>query len=148
VIMCFMMECNIYKTVKKIHVSKKKIESVVFCVLDHCNLSGGVSVHFIGDKRMRTMNRLYRGKDSTTDVLSFSAQEGEAFPKVADDWGDIFISVPKILVQAREYGVSYNSEVVRMLIHGVLHLLGYDHVKKNDAKEMFAIQDYLHKKCL
>lgn len=86
-----------------------------------------LSVLFIGDDAMRTLNRRYRGIDRTTDVLSFSLREG-AFGGVAPDMlGDIVISVPRAVRQAREAGHSLRSEIDRLLVHGLLHLLGYDH---------------------
>ena len=139
-----MMECNVYKTVKTISLSQKTVELVVFSVLTYCKKQGVVSVHFIGDQKMQRLNSMYRGKDNTTDVLSFSTQEGEKFPGEQDDLGDIFISVPQIHKQAKAYTVTYRSEIIRMMIHGTLHLLGYDHIKKKEAEEMFRIQEELH----
>ena len=139
-----MMECNVYKTVKKNNLSQKTVELVVFSVLTCCKKQGVVSVHFIGDKKMRRLNFQHRGKDNTADVLSFSMQEGKVFPGQQDDLGDIFISVPQIHKQAKAYAVTYRSEIIRMMIHGTLHLLGYDHIKKNEAEKMFRIQEDLH----
>ena len=141
-----MMECNVYKTVKTISLSQKTVELVVFSVLTYCKKQGVVSVHFIGDQKMQRLNSMYRGKDNTTDVLSFSMQEGEKFPGEQDDLGDIFISVPQIHKQAKAYAVTYRSEIIRMMIHGTLHLLGYDHIKKKEAEEMFRIQEELHRR--
>ena len=140
------MECNVYKTVKTISLSQKTVELVVFSVLTYCKKQGVVSVHFIGDQKMQRLNSMYRGKDNTTDVLSFSMQEGEKFPGEQDDLGDIFISVPQIHKQAKAYAVTYRSEIIRMMIHGTLHLLGYDHIKKKEAEEMFRIQEELHRR--
>ena len=141
-----MMECNVYKTVKTISLSQKTVELVVFSVLTYCKKQGVVSVHFIGDQKMQRLNSMYRGKDNTTDVLSFSMQEGEKFPGEQDDLGDIFISVPQIHKQAKAYAVTYRSEIIRMMIHDTLHLLGYDHIKKKEAEEMFRIQEELHRR--
>lgn len=86
-----------------------------------------VNVLFTGDRAMRTLNRRYRGKDRPTDVLSFSFREG-AFPQVQPDLlGDIIIAVPVAERQAREQGHSLRREFERLLVHGVLHLAGYDH---------------------
>lgn len=139
--------CNIYQTVSKIGISKQTVRHVVFFVLDALHIQGSVSVSFIGDRRMRTLNRHYRGKDATTDVLSFAAQEGD-MPYMHDDLGDMFISPEKIRRQAKEYGVSFKEEMVRMIVHGVLHLLGYDHIQSEDAKKMFALQDAYIKQIL
>lgn len=76
---------------------------------------------------MRTLNRTYRGIDRPTDVLSFSMREG-AFPRIQPDvLGDIVIAVPVALRQASAAGHDLHREVDLLLIHGLLHLLGYDH---------------------
>lgn len=137
------MSILIFLSVQKVGVSSKKMKDTVDFVLESVKKPGLVSVHVIGDKRMRRLNREYRGKDKTTDVLSFAATE-EAFPfndQEETDWGDIFISADQIRRQAQEYGVSYKEEFLRMLVHGTLHLLGYDHEKPKDAKVMFPLQE-------
>ncbi len=76
---------------------------------------------------MRSLNRRYRGKDRTTDVLSFSLREG-TFPRIQPNvLGDIVISVPAAARQAAEAGHPLIREIERLLVHGLLHLLGYDH---------------------
>ena len=86
-----------------------------------------LSVLFTGDRTMRALNRQYRGKDETTDVLSFSLTEGR-FGRVQPDMlGDIVISVPVAWRQATEADHSLQQELNRLLIHGLLHLAGYDH---------------------
>jgi rRNA maturation RNase YbeY len=86
-----------------------------------------LSILFVGDRAMRTLNRTWRGKDRTTDVLSFSLREGK-FPSIRPDLlGDIVISVPAAARQAREEGHSLGREIDRLLVHGLVHLLGYDH---------------------
>jgi len=76
---------------------------------------------------MRTLNRTWRRIDRTTDVLSFSQREGQ-FPDIQPQvLGDIVISLPRAEQQARDAGHSLAREIDRLLIHGLLHLLGYDH---------------------
>jgi probable rRNA maturation factor len=89
--------------------------------------SAGLSVLLVGDRAMRTLNRRYRGKDRTTDVLSFSLCEGPGAAMPHGFLGDIVISVPAAARQAREAGISLHGEIDRLLAHGLLHLLGYDH---------------------
>jgi len=76
---------------------------------------------------MRTLNKRYRGKNGTTDVLSFSAREGLFADVRPEILGDIVISIPFAEKQARFAGHSLNREIEILLIHGLLHLLGYDH---------------------
>jgi probable rRNA maturation factor len=76
---------------------------------------------------MRTLNHAWRGKDSTTDVLSFPLREGR-FPHIQPAMlGDIVISIPVATRQADEAGHPLSVELERLLVHGLLHLLGYDH---------------------
>ncbi|GBE41184.1 MAG TPA: rRNA maturation RNase YbeY [Nitrospirae bacterium] len=86
-----------------------------------------LSIMFVGDRKMKQLNTQYRGIRNTTDVLSFES----AIPFVPDEadhaLGDIVISVPKAEAQAKEYGSGFHDEITRLLIHGTLHLLGYDH---------------------
>jgi rRNA maturation RNase YbeY len=86
---------------------------------------------------MRTLNRRYRGKDETTDVLSFSLREGR-FPSIQPDMlGDIVISIPVAVRQARREGHSISREIDRLLVHGLVHLLGYDHERgPREARRM------------
>lgn len=99
-----------------------------------------IAVHFVGERRMRRLNRTYRGFDRPTDVLSFSLREGEEH-QGENDWGDIFLCVPYIRRQAKRFDVSYEEECLRMLVHGVLHLAGFDHQTRRQAKQMFALQE-------
>ena len=101
--------------------------------------SAEVSVLLVGDRAMRTLNRRYRGKDRTTDVLSFPMREG-GFPRVRQELlGDIVLCVPVAVRQARSAGVKLREEIDRLLAHGLLHLLGYDHERGGrDARRMEA----------
>lgn len=90
-----------------------------------------VSVLFCGDRRMRGLNRRYRGKDRSTDVLAFPAGPGPLL-------GDIVVSVPYARRQARRRGEPSSREVDRLVVHGFLHLLGYDH--ETDRGEMDALE--------
>jgi len=92
---------------------------------------GDVSVLFCGDRRMRTLNRRYRLKDRSTDVLAFPGGGGELL-------GDIVISVPYAFRQARRRCEPAAREMDRLLVHGLLHLSGYDH--ETDNGEMDALE--------
>lgn len=134
------MECNIYDDIKIDFLNEKDIENIVFLVLEEVNQEGMVSIHIVGDKKIRDLNERYRDKDETTDVLSFSALEGEQFQKETKDLGDIFISLPQIKKQAEEYEVTNTEEFIRMLVHGILHLMGHDHQEQEEAEKMFSLQ--------
>ncbi|MDA8079084.1 MAG: rRNA maturation RNase YbeY [Nitrospiraceae bacterium] len=84
-----------------------------------------VSVLFVNAARMRELNFCYRGQDKVTDVLSFPMEGGPPIP--ANVLGDVVVCIPRAVEQSREYGVTLSAELRRLLIHGLLHLLGYDH---------------------
>jgi probable rRNA maturation factor len=92
-----------------------------------------LSAVFVNSERMRRLNAQYRGIDRATDVLSFPLSDDLAIRQKLPlaggplPLGDIVICVPKALAQARDYGVTFREELLRLLIHGLLHLLEYDH---------------------
>ncbi|MDQ1001467.1 putative rRNA maturation factor [Neobacillus niacini] len=105
-----------------------------------------VSVTFVTNERIHEINREYRDKDAPTDVISFAMEElgegeieliGEELPRVL---GDIIISIPKAEEQAKEYGHSFIRELGFLSVHGFLHLLGYDHMEKEEEEKMFSRQ--------
>jgi probable rRNA maturation factor len=96
-----------------------------------------VSVYFCGDRRMRTLNRRYRRQDRPTDVLSFPAGGGALL-------GDIVISVPYAARQARRRRQPTGAELDRLLLHGYLHLLGYDH--ETDQGQMDALEAQIRRR--
>ncbi len=141
------MSYNIYESVRSVGVSKKYVNKVIeetFKALKKKNKD--VSVHFIGDKKMKSINSDYRGVNKTTDVVAFAMQEGKLFDKT--DLGDIFISVNQVKKQAKEQSISYKEEFTRVLIHGILHLNGYDHITKKQETKMFGLQERLLKKVM
>lgn len=99
-----------------------------------------VGVVFVADKEMISLNVAHRGKRKTTDVLSFGNDGAWAGEVDAGSLGDIVISMPQIKRQAADAGKSIRAELALMLVHGVLHLLGYDHARLKDEKAMFALQ--------
>jgi probable rRNA maturation factor len=101
------------------------------------------SLVFVGDERMRYLNRTFRGYDRPTDVLSFPARAGD-FPDEADYLGDIVISVETARRQARRRGSTLPRELRVLALHGLLHLLGYDH--ETDQGEMRRIEYRMRRK--
>ncbi|MGG4491817.1 rRNA maturation RNase YbeY [Metabacillus idriensis] len=105
-----------------------------------------LSVTFVDNDKIKEMNRDYRSKDQVTDVISFAMEEqgegevsiiGVDMPPIL---GDIIISVPRAAEQAEEYGHSFTRELGFLAVHGLLHLLGYDHMTEEDEKKMFGKQ--------
>lgn len=95
---------------------------------------------FIDDEEMHKMNKEYRGIDRTTDVLSFALNDNKHINPILNSLGDIFISIPKMKSQAIEYGHSEKRELSFLVVHGILHLLGYDHMNESDEIIMFGLQ--------
>ena len=97
-----------------------------------------VSVLFTDDPSIHTLNLSYRGKDKPTDVLSFPQEEEWTDGLHSPSLGDLVISTQTARRQAKQFGVSYRKEVLRLLIHGLLHLAGYDHenVPPKEAQQM------------
>ncbi|OIJ16144.1 rRNA maturation RNase YbeY [Anaerobacillus arseniciselenatis] len=103
-----------------------------------------VSITFVDDEQIKEINRDYRNKDAATDVISFALNDDdtdmliEGAPNLL---GDIIVSYPKTIEQAKEYGHSVERELGFLVVHGFLHLLGYDHLNESDEKVMFKRQE-------
>jgi len=118
----------------------------------------GAAIVFVRDHAIRKLNSEYRGKDSATDVLSFPSEDDTDSvgadiidpviiePGQIDHLGDIVISTDTALRQAEEAGHSFEREVSELLIHGILHLCGYDH--ETDLGEMNSLEMKLRRKLL
>lgn len=101
-----------------------------------------LSLIIVGPRTIKTINRDYRNIDRETDVISFAlldSGDSMEFDGVIE-LGDIFINRNRVLSQAKEYGHSKKREFVFLFVHGLLHLLGYDHMNPKDEKKMFALQ--------
>lgn len=124
------------------------VREIIAFALTNEGISPGaeVSVTFVDNIYIRELNRNYRHVDAPTDVLSFSMREGEASEILEEVFpqgilGDIFISLERAEEQAREYGHSLKREVAFLALHGVLHLLGFDHENEEDLKVMRAKEE-------
>lgn len=97
---------------------------------------------FLDKKAAQKINKEFRGKDYATDVLSFDSMEPTSF-------GELVLCPEVLKRQAKEHALTYQEELGYMLLHGILHLLGYDHeTNEKDAKEMFSLQDAVFEKLL
>ncbi|HKP83382.1 MAG TPA: rRNA maturation RNase YbeY [Pyrinomonadaceae bacterium] len=99
------------------------------------------TIAFVSDKRIRELNRQFRGIDKATDVLSFPADGPDA-----SNLGDIAISAETAATQAKENGLSFDGEIAQLILHGLLHLSGYDH--ETDNGEMNRLELRLRRKLL
>ena len=98
-----------------------------------------LSIEIVGDGRMRRLNRGYRRRDRTTDVLAFATREGPGPSSLL--LGDVVISLPQAIRQAHENKQPVDHELVRLLIHGVLHLCGYDHERGAGEARRMALRE-------
>lgn len=106
-------------------------ESLIFQIPEAKN--NPFTVAFVSDKKMRELNAQFRGKDKTTDVLSFPF-EADEFETGENNLGDVVISAEQAERQAKENNLNLETEIKQLILHGVLHICGYDH--ETDAGEM------------
>lgn len=99
--------------------------------------AASVTIAFVSDRAMSELNRRWRGKRGPTDVLSFPAGV-DAFAEPPESLGDIVISVERAAAQARENGLRFENEIAQLILHGLLHLCGYDHA--TDKGEMNRVE--------
>jgi probable rRNA maturation factor len=113
--------------------------------LEHQKVKNAIfSVIFVEDEEIHTINREYRNVDRITDVISFAFEDNEDIMyNEIRMLGDIYICIPQMKRQAESYGHSEKRELSFLAVHGILHLLGYDHMNEEDEKEMFALQELI-----
>ena len=113
---------------------EEKLENVEFNII------------FIDNPRIHGMNLTYRGVDRPTDVISFALEDNKTIDLGVRLLGDIYISIDKAKEQATSFGHSLRREISFLAVHGLLHLLGYDHMTKEEEKVMFQKQEELLQK--
>lgn len=127
------------------------IEKLLFLAKKEINKENNVemSINFVDEERSHAINLKYRKQDRPTDVISFAIEDGEdqldlSFfakdPDFQEDIGDLFMCPSVIKRHSKEYGTGFDREFGYTVVHGFLHLNGYDHIKPGEAKTMFAIQ--------
>lgn len=113
----------------------EKLDNVMFNVI------------IVDNPKIHEINKEYRGIDRETDVISFALEDDKTFNRT--DFrilGDIYISLDRVISQSEEYGHSFKRELFFLALHGLLHLLGYDHMKKEDEIVMFGKQEEILKR--
>ena len=133
----------------------KEYEEIISKVINECFSNEGldksklyISITLTIPENIQKINKKYRNIDKSTDVLSFPMFEKEEIREmlmnnyqIEDVLGDIIISIPKVKKQAIEYGHSFERELSYMVVHGFYHIMGYDHMKEEDKKEMRKKED-------
>ena len=133
-------DCDLEQEIDQLHefitfiLKEEKLENVEFNII------------FIDNPRIHEMNLTYRGVDRPTDVISFALEDNKTIELGVRLLGDIYISIDKAKEQATSYGHSLRREISFLAVHGLLHLLGYDHMTKEEEKVMFQKQEELLQK--
>lgn len=126
-------------------INTSELEDYIKYVVKELDIENAIfNIIFIDNKEIREINREYRNVDRETDVISFALEDN--MDVVYDDFrllGDIYISYEKAIEQAELYNHSVKREVFFLATHGILHLLGYDHMEEDDEKVMFGKQNEL-----
>ena len=119
-----------------------ELNEYVKYLFNYMNIKDSVmSIIIVDNEKIHEINREYRNIDRETDVISFALEEGETIDEPYKTLGDIYISIDKVYKQAKEYGHSIKRELFFLVTHGFLHLLGYDHMNKDDEEKMFKLQE-------
>lgn len=138
------------QTDEAVEVFEEMIKKVVLETLNQENLMGDLiecSFIFVDNEQIREINATYRQKDAVTDVITFAIEDeiegeikiqGVPMPRML---GDVFISLPRTREQAERFEHSFERELSFLAVHGCLHLLGYDHLVKEEEEVMFAKQE-------
>ncbi len=123
---------------------EKQFIEIIEATLKHLKIEDDVELScvIVDDKRIHEMNREYRHIDRATDVISFALEDSDQFyvEGMPRSLGDIFISIDHAILQAKEYNHSLKREMNFLFLHGLLHLLGYDHMEEKDEVIMIALQ--------
>ena len=113
--------------------------------VENCELS----ITLTDDKNIHALNKKFRGIDRATDVLSFAFRESDEPEVIGAEFeilGDVIISLERAKVQAEEFGHSFLREIIFLEVHGLLHLLGYDHIADDERQEMETEQKFIMEK--
>ena len=124
-------------TFKEEKIVKKIVKTI--CKVEKVKGKHVVSIIIVDNQKIHEINKQYRNIDRPTDVISFAAIDGEE--TLPEEMGDIFISYEKIIEQANQYGHSILREFAFLVTHGIYHLLGFDHMTKEEEKVMFDKQE-------
>ena len=123
----------------------KELNDFVEFSLKYLKLNNVIfNIIIVSKEKIQEINKTYRNIDRVTDVISFALEDDDSFIKT--DFrvlGDIYICLDKAKEQAQDYGHSLKREISFLTIHGLLHLLGYDHMTETDEKEMFGLQEMI-----
>lgn len=139
-----MIKFNLTGLVDELNLKAKKVvKKITKTINKEFKIRSKHIVSFIitDNEGIHEINKQYRNIDAPTDVISFAGIDAEDNRVLPYELGDIFINKDRVVSQAADYGHSELREFAFLVTHGMLHLLGYDHMNEEDEKEMFALQD-------
>ena len=137
------MEIDIYnETNENLDEEFKTVHEVLIYGLNKLEIEEAIfNVIIVDNEYIHKLNRDYRNIDRETDVITFALEDDKTFNPDIRILGDVYISIDKAKSQSEEYGHSFIRELCFLAVHGMLHLLGYDHMKKEDEVVMFKLQE-------
>ena len=136
-----MVDCDYTIVDNDLYKDYDYLDSLIKHTLFHEKVNNAI---FVNDEEIHKINKKYRNVDRVTDVISFAFEDNEdILYNNIRVLGDIYICIPQMQRQAKEYGHSEKRELSFLVVHGLLHLLGYDHMNKDDEEEMFSLQELM-----
>lgn len=140
-----MVDCDYTIVDNDLYKDYDYLDSLIKHTLFHEKVNNAIfSIIFVNDEEIHKINKEYRNVDRVTDVISFAFEDNEdILYNNIRVLGDIYICIPQMQRQAKEYGHSEKRELSFLVVHGLLHLLGYDHMNKDDEEEMFSLQELM-----
>lgn len=140
-----MNKVEIFNQVDKKIEELEDIKRVIDIAIKHQKLDNlEFNIIIVDNEYIHELNRDYREIDRPTDVITFALEDNKDFVELDHRvLGDIYISIDKAIEQAKEYGHGLKREICFLAVHGFLHLLGYDHMKKEDEDVMFSLQEVI-----
>ena len=139
------MKVEITNLQKKIKINNSLIRKAILHTLksERCSQDAQVSVAIVANSKIKQLNTAYRGKCSVTDILAFPMKENE-FPAICEDiLGEIVISAESAEIQAKDMNIPFDEEMIRLSVHGTLHLLSYTDTSTCEAERMTTRQEQL-----
>ena len=123
----------------------EEIKKLIDFALEYQKIENAIfNIIIVDEEKIQYLNKNYRNKDSVTDVISFALEDDDTFIKTdMRILGDIYICLKRAKDQSVEYGHSFLRELSFLTVHGLLHLLGYDHMNEADEKVMFKLQEMI-----
>lgn len=129
------MKIAITNLQKAYPIKKDRVREIVREVLRQEGKDAELSIAFVDEEEIKRLNKKFLGKDSSTDVLSFPLETKRGWVE-----GEVIVCVPVALKAARKMRVDVEDEIMLYVVHGLLHLLGYNDIKKKDARIMYSVE--------